>query len=134
MSVVVRDETLVPRYLTPRDEPWIRLLVGEVDGFVGRPAALLDAELPQRVTALAFEHGVGPRTALGLTRVLARCWARRIDAPKPPAAIRRSAFEAAAQSERPDRAGALEIAASELHLSVPQVERSLYADLPERRL
>jgi predicted nuclease of restriction endonuclease-like RecB superfamily len=133
MTFLVRGGTLVPRYLTARDEPWIRVLLGDLDGFVGRTAGELDAELPERSRALALDHGVGPRTILGVCRVLGAFWRRRVDAVKPPTTVRRAVFDAAARLPVPDRVRALAEAAKELEVRAEEVERALYADLPSAR-
>lgn len=131
MAFAVRDDIVAPRYLTDRDQPWVRVLIGLFDAFVGRTAAELDAELPERAIRLALEHGVAPRTAVGLRKVAGGFWRRRVDAPVPPPRVRRAVFEAGARERT--REVALASTAAELGLEVEIVERSLFADLPSAR-
>ena len=52
---------VVPHYLTERDHPWLRDLLGEFDAFVNRPRRKLEAQLHQcRFLATARHAWVTP--------------------------------------------------------------------------
>ena len=58
-----------PRWLSARDEVWVRALLAELDGHVGRTVD--DAE--RSLDALALP-GAPPRAAAGMRAVLRRLW------------------------------------------------------------
>ena len=123
----------VPRYLTARDEPWVRAALDEFDAFVGRTVAERDAALPGRVRAIAREHGVSPRAADGVAHVLRRRFKAVVQSPIPPAEARRVAFEESGRDEVFDRDAALGRAAARLAATPEDVERALFADRPAAR-
>ena len=47
-----------PRYLTGRDEVWVRAVIDRFDGYVGRTVRERDGELPERVRSIARDHGI----------------------------------------------------------------------------
>jgi predicted nuclease of restriction endonuclease-like RecB superfamily len=132
-AIRVQSGTIVPRYLTARDEPWIRVVIDEYDGFVGRTALELDGALASRGPSLAAEHGVPPKVLLGVRRVLDSFWRRRIAAAKPPSEVRRVLFEASAELDRFDRDTAIARAAAALGIDGIDIERSMFADLASAR-
>lgn len=122
-----------PRYLSARDEVWVRAVVDALDAYVGRTAGERDAELPDRVHPIARQHGVAARSADGVTHVLRRWFTSRVDTRLNPTRARAIAFEEAARDAVFDRAAALERAARRLTVSVDDVTRALFADRPEQR-
>lgn len=128
------DGRASPRYLTGRDEPWVRAVIDRFDAYVGRAVGARDEELPERVRAVAREHGASRRAADGVARVVVRRYSSRIDAAHAPEQVRAVAFEEAARDEVFDRRAALERAAARLSLRADDVATALFADRPERRL
>ena len=136
LAFVIREGALIPRYLTARDEPWIRLLMHEVDAFVGRSAAELDASLPERERVLSVQHGVTPRVLLGVRKILEGIWRARVHAEVTPREARAAAFasRAARGPTEAERSAAVAEAAERLGGSCEALEASLYADLPSARI
>ena len=123
----------VPRYLTARDDPWVRAVVQDFDAYVGRTVRERDAELPDRVRAVAREHGVLSRAADGVAAVLARRFRAKVDTQLDPASVRSVVFEEAGRDNVFDREGALARAAARLSTTVPDVVHALFADRPALR-
>lgn len=122
-----------PRYLTQRDEVWVRAVADAFDAYVGRSLGERDAELPERVRAIAREHGVSRRAADGVAHVLARCFKSRVSTELEPARVRAVVFEEAARDATFDRGATLTRAAARLATSTDELERALFADRPARR-
>lgn len=130
----VEGDVAVPRYLGARDEVWLRSLMDELDAFVGRTVAELDAELPARVRELARAHRVSARALTGVRRILAQSWESAVVSAASPPLVRRAVFErAAGASSEEERAAAIDAAAAALDLSRESVLASLFADLPGAR-
>ncbi|MBI2392050.1 MAG: DUF790 family protein [Deltaproteobacteria bacterium] len=123
-----------PRYLTARDEVWIRAVLDVFDAFVGRTIRARDAQLPQRVRALARQHGVADKIAEGVTAVLMKKTRSEIVAAVEPRAARRIVFPCAAEDLRPDRAAALARAAALLGVAPDAISSSLFADRTAARV
>lgn len=119
------DGRVVPRWLFPRDEPWLRELIHEASAADGRSAFEVDERLVETVAPVARRHGAGRRLVEAVWRVERRRWSLRTSAPVPPRTIRRVVFELAA--ERP-REEALATAAAELGLDAAVIEGLLFAD------
>ena len=124
---------VTPRYLSARDEVWVRGALGLADGYVGRSAVERQRGLGPQVRALARRHGANARVADGVTHVLGRSYATEVASPLPPAEVRVVVFEEAARHARLDREAAIRRAATRLGLSPAEVERALFADRPEER-
>jgi predicted nuclease of restriction endonuclease-like RecB superfamily len=129
-NLIYVDEVLDgvrPRWLAARDEVWVRALLAELDGHVGR--SVEDAE--RTLDALTLP-GAPPRAAAGMRAVLARLWKSTVVAAAPPTAVRRAVFDEAA---RPgiSREQALARAAAALGISATAALASLYADRPGTR-
>jgi hypothetical protein len=127
------DGRASPRYLTGRDEPWVRIVMDGFDAYVGRTVGQRDAELPADIRNVAREHGVSRRGAEGVAHVLGRRYSTRVDAPRPPSQLRAIVFEEAARDELFDRAETLARASARLGLLGREIEDALFADRPERR-
>lgn len=122
-----------PRYLSGRDEVWVRAVVDASDAYVGRTVGERDAELPNRVRSIAREHGVSARAADGVAYVLSRRFKSEVDAKLDPAKVRTVTFEEGARDELFDRDAALTRAAARFTVSVDELRRALFADRPNRR-
>lgn len=122
---------VVPRYLTERDEVWVRELVAELDGLVGRTARDVDRALSDRIVPQARASGASPRAARGMAHVCSRDWPLRAVSPLPPQRVRKIVFEVAAQAATRDEA--LAVASDRLGASREDVLASLFADRPEER-
>jgi hypothetical protein len=122
-----------PRYLTARDEVWVRAVRDRFDAFVGRTVDEREAELPDAIRTVARAHGVSARAADGVAHVIARAFKTRIDSRLPPAEIRGVVFEEGARSDAFDRSAALQRAATRLRATVAELERGLFADRPGAR-
>jgi uncharacterized protein len=125
------DGRVVPRWLLPRDEPWLRELVHEASAAGGRAAAEVDERLVESVAPIARRHGAGRRLVEAVWAVERRRWSLRTASPVPPRTIRRVVFELAAERSREE---ALSTAAAELGLDVAQIEALLFADRPRAKL
>jgi hypothetical protein len=122
-----------PRYLTARDEVWVRTVVDAFDAYVGRTTGEREAELPERVRAIAHEHGALARSADGVAHVLRRRFKSRVDTGLSPAHVRAVTFEEAARGAVFDRNEALASAARRLAVSAEDVASALFADRAERQ-
>jgi len=134
LSYGLRDDTVVPRYLTHRDEVWVRELMAELDALVGRTQGEADHALGEKLARFAAVHGA-PLSAVGAVRhLLQKLWRAEVDSPVPPAEIRRVIFELAADPTV-EREQLWNCAAATLGVRREQVAASLFADRPsERRL
>ncbi|MEJ7731254.1 MAG: DUF790 family protein [Polyangiaceae bacterium] len=133
LAFVLRDEAIVPRYLTLRDDVWLRLLISDVDAFVGRPVGALEAALPEREAHIAAQHGIAPRVVRGARKVLLGLHPVAVEAAVRPRQARSVAFALAAARGPRERDAALAAAAEELAVSPAEVEAGLFADLPAMR-
>lgn len=125
------DGRVVPRWLLPRDEPWLRELVHEASAADGRAVSEVDERIVETVAPIARRHGAGRRLVEAVWTVERRRWSLRTAAPVPPRTIRRIVFELAAERSREE---ALSTAAAELGLDVAQIESLLFADRPRAKL
>lgn len=125
------DGRVIPRWLLPRDEPWLRELVHEASAAGGRPASEVDERIVEIVAPVARRHGAGRRLVEAVWTVERRRWSLRTAAPVPPRTIRRIVFELAAERSREE---ALATAAAELGLDIAQIEALLFADRPRAKL
>lgn len=125
----VRGGRIVPRYLGARDAPWVQRLLDELGACGGCSRADVEARLARR----KYDEGELARRALA--RVLL-CGARfRIEAPVPPPEVRALVFgEAARALPGEPREAVLGRVGQALGLTLEEVERALYADLPEARV
>lgn len=116
-------------YLGPQDEPWLRVLVGEMQRFEGRRWR----ELAERL-AEPLPCDAPPFKRRAATRVLARLWHRdRIAVVAPREARARVFAEAAAQPAAAD--AVLARCAATFSVTADELGASLFADLPgERRV
>lgn len=124
----VRGDVVVPHFLGEADLPWLRVLLDDVDRFTGRPQRELDHRLcePPPDGCPAGKR----RLAIHVLRRLLR--SRRRSAVPPPRA-RAAVFGAAATGC--GRAEALATVATKLGVTIPELEESLFGDLPgERRV
>jgi len=128
LSLEQSEGYATPRYLTARDEVWLRAVLDVFDGFVGRTVAERDEHLSQRVRPIAREHGITERVIDGVTTVLLRKYKTGVVAVVEPTAARRIAFVESAANAQPDRDAALVRAAAHLSAGPLDVARSLFAD------
>jgi hypothetical protein len=132
----VRGGTVVPRWFGERDHPRIADVIETYAAFVGATRRELEAHLG------ATLHRLGLRGARLVAAVLDERFRAGVDAAVAPPRARMAAFEAAAACRGSPvhggdelRGRALQRAAAELDVEPPELERSLFADLPgERRL
>jgi uncharacterized protein len=130
----VREGTLVPHYLTPRDEPWIRLLIDELDALVGRTRGDTARILAHKMPEIAKDHDVPIAAVRGVRHLLERLWLARPAAGVPSREIRRVVFELGRDRATP-REEVLRRAARVLGIKPDQVSEGLFADnSSERRL
>jgi predicted nuclease of restriction endonuclease-like RecB superfamily len=114
-------------FLGPQDEPWLRVLIGELVRFEGRRRR----ELAERLAApLPCEAPYFKRRAA--TRVLLGAWRREQVAAVPPREARARLFTAAAATDAP-RAQVLAETAAQLGVDGEALLASLFADLPGER-
>lgn len=132
LDLAYRNDEVIPRFLHPRDAVWVRGLIGELDGFVGRAGRELDEAEPQLVS-WCRQCGASWRGASGMMKILSRTWPRRVVAAARPVEIRRVLFERSGLGV--SRQEAIEHTACELGISPEQVLPGLFADRPgERRV
>jgi predicted nuclease of restriction endonuclease-like RecB superfamily len=135
----VHEDTVLPRYLGTRDEVWVRAIVAELDGCVGRPAAEVEAHLAACGARLASMHGIAGRVMAGIRHELAGTWCWRVESRIPPVLARRQLFHAGARSEGPVRLGAparsaaIDEASAALGVTGEELLASLFADWPRAR-
>lgn len=125
------DGRVVPRWLLPRDQPWLRELIHESSAADGRAAHEVDERILETVAPVARRHGAGRRLVEAAWTVERRRWSLRTAASVPPRTIRRVVFELAAERTREE---ALATAAAELGLEVAQLEPLLFADRSRAKL
>jgi predicted nuclease of restriction endonuclease-like RecB superfamily len=131
LNVKIHDGQVIPRFLSKRDEPWVRVLMQELDGFVGRPGVELDEAMDERIVPLCRTLGTYPRVVRGVEHELSRAWTRKVVAAARPVEIRRVLFEKAATGC--DREQAIAWAAKDLGIGVEDVLPGLFADRPGAR-
>ncbi|HVV49107.1 MAG TPA: DUF790 family protein [Polyangia bacterium] len=122
-------------YLGPQDEPWLRVLLGEMARFEGRRRRELAERLAEPLPCEAphFKRRAAARTLFAL-------WRREPDDPPPPgapplpepAALRAELFAEAAAGEAP-AAAIVGAAAARLGLEPGALLERLFADLPGER-
>lgn len=116
-------------FLGPQDEPWLRVLMGEVARCEGRRSR----ELVERLAEpLPCEAPYFKRRAA--TRVLLRLWRRERVAAVSPTAARARLFTAAAATQEVEREAIIGAVACELGVDAPSLLESLFADLPGERV
>jgi len=122
---------VLPEWLGPRDEPWIRALAGAVEEARASPRGEALRGLALRAGSLARTHGRAPAAGRGALHVLLaeRTWEAPSDLPA--RELRLYLWERVA--ERGREAGLAE-AAERFGVSEPEVLAALFADQPERKL
>ncbi len=115
-------------FLGPQDEPWLRVLLGEMARFEGRHRREICERLAE---PLPCDAPYFKRRAA--TRVLLRLWRRERVAAVPPCQARARLFEAAARGDVPHAAARANVAAS-LGITTGALAESLFADLPGERI
>jgi uncharacterized protein len=123
-SYGLRGSEIVPHFLTPKDQPWMRAVIDEYQAFAGAKRALLHERLLKPLPVRC------PRPKLAILRHVLDVASRDdtpplIDAPS----ARRAVFRAAQARSRP-RAEVLAEVARDLGLTLVDLEESLFADLP----
>jgi predicted nuclease of restriction endonuclease-like RecB superfamily len=126
-----RDGRLVPRWLEPRDDVWLRVLAAEAATSGGRPVREVYQRILSVVTPLAKKHGAQRRTVAAVWIVEKRRWTSRIDSPVAPQKVRRTVFRLAAERDREE---AIATAAAELGVDASRIEDLLFADRMGARL
>jgi predicted nuclease of restriction endonuclease-like RecB superfamily len=121
-SVGLREVEVVPRYLGPRDEPWLRALVDVYAAFEGQRRTALHDRLAEPLPVRA------PRSSLRAARhVLDHVTKSKTTLAVPAEAARAAVFSRAAVE--PHRERALALAAAELEVDPDSLEELLFADL-----
>jgi uncharacterized protein len=134
LAYSLRDGTLVPHYLTPRDEPWIGLLINELDALVGRTRGDAARILAHKMPQIAAQHDTPIAAVRGVRHLLERLWLAQPAAGVPSREIRRVVFELGRDRTTP-RDEVLRRAARILGIKPEQVSEGLFADnSSERRL
>lgn len=129
---VTRGDVL-PRYLSARDEVWIRALCDTLDALAGRTTADVDAAIERSIEPLARAHGVPRRAVLGARHVLGRHYVTRVVAARRPSIVRREVFERAALAGPDGRDAAISGAAAALELTRAELLEAMFADRPAAR-
>jgi predicted nuclease of restriction endonuclease-like RecB superfamily len=125
------DGRTVPRWLMPRDEPWLRELALEARAAHDRPLGEVTERLVDTVANVARRHGATRRAVEAVWTIERRRWTVRTDSPVPPRTIRRVVFELAAERPRDE---ALATAAAELGIAADRIEDLLFADRAHAKL
>ena len=134
LAYALRDGMVHPHYLTPRDEPWIRLLINELDALVGRTRGDVARILGDKMPEIAARHDVPIAAVRGVRHLLERLWLARPVAGVPSREIRRVVFELGSNPATP-RDEVLRRAARVLGIKTEQVSEGMFADnSSERRL
>ena len=120
---------ILPAFLDERDQPWLHVLIDEVDRFCGRPLRELQQRLREPLPCAAphFKLRAAVQLLLHLGNSEIKCEISPADA-------RETLFvEAAVQAGKP-RTAILAAAAATLGLAPAALERALFADLPGERI
>ena len=133
LSLTPADGYSVPAWLTGRDAPWVRLASEAFDAVVGRPVGQLDDVFVPRVTEIARLHGVQPRVAAGVARVIGRRAGDALVSVVSPPHARAVVFAAAGRDPLAARAEVLARAGARLGVSDDAVAASLFADRASER-
>jgi predicted nuclease of restriction endonuclease-like RecB superfamily len=143
LAYSLRDGTLHPHYLTPRDAPWVRLLIDELDALTGRTQGDATRILSPKSQQIAADYATPVAAVRAVQHILQGVW-RAHPATSPASAfrsarvssrkIRRVVFELGADASTP-REEVIRRAAKVLKISAEQVSEKLFADkASERRL
>jgi predicted nuclease of restriction endonuclease-like RecB superfamily len=154
LAYSLRDGTLLPHYLTPRDATWVRLLIDELDALTGRTHGDAARILADKTLHLASRHAIPIAAVRAVQHLLQRLWRTHPGASTPevvalapgPSAvgaararvssrkIRRVVFDVGKNRATP-RDEVIRRAAKILGISAEQVSDGLFADSgSERRL
>jgi hypothetical protein len=115
-----------PRYLMPRDAPWVREIASFFADLAGTPRRSLDDIWRARIEPSAVRGGASWVAARGIRLVLEKHLGFDLRAAADPRAIREHLFLARGAGQT--REAALAGAARALDVSVTEVEDSLFAD------
>ncbi|MET0592199.1 MAG: DUF790 family protein [Polyangiaceae bacterium] len=134
LPYTLRDGQLLPHYLSSRDEPWVRLLIDELDALVGRTQGDAAQILNEKAPQIASTHDVPVAAVRAVRHLLERRWLGRRAAGVPSREIRRVVFELGSDPSTP-RDDVLKRAGDVLGIRADQVSEGLFADSSsERRL
>ncbi len=122
-----------PAWLTERDAVWIRLAAEAFEASVGKEVTAIEDAVVPRVLSIARAHGVHPRKAEGLVRVLARRAGDRLLAPVLPPQARAAVFAEAGRERTAPRDLVLARVAEQLRTTPAALEASLFADRASAR-
>ncbi len=137
LDLDILADRVVPRYLTVRDGIWIEALVQEYEHHVGRPRRLLE----ERISGPLPAH-VPMRRAKAVLAVLDRLFRSAVVSPVKPALLRQEVFGRAGQRDETVRSrgdagwrrNILLQVGRRFGLTLGEVERCLYADVPSERI
>jgi uncharacterized protein len=129
------DASLVPRYLTSRDEVWVGRAMQEFADMEGETDARVHEAWQSRIEPALRKMGARKVAVLGIKSIVDRMQARHVSAAADPRRIREVVFESSgARGGRPRTRGEiLECAANALLLSAKEVEDGLFADRASAR-
>ena len=120
---------VLPAFLDERDQPWLHVLIDEMDRFSGRPLRELQQRLREPLPCAAPHFKL--RAA---AQLLLRMGKAEIKSEVSPAETRETLFvEAVVQTGKP-RTAIVAAAAARLGLAPATLERALFADLPGERI
>lgn len=124
------DGVVVPRWLEPRDDVWLREVVQELSACEGLTVDEVDERVVDATFRLARQHGVERRVVEAVWHVERRRHETRVDAPVPPERVREVVFELAVHLPQDE---ALERAARDLGVPPEVLPRILFADRARAR-
>jgi predicted nuclease of restriction endonuclease-like RecB superfamily len=130
LAYSLRGRELVPHYLAQRDEPWVREVLGELDGLTGKTVSEAE-DVFARVSESSQLAHVPSRTLKGVWHVGSRLWAPECRAAASPPRVRDVVFTRSARGGA--RADVIEAAAHELGIAPSAVLEALFADRSEWR-
>lgn len=125
------DGRVLPRWLSSRDEVWVRAFIEQMRACAGRPAEEMDEHLREVGAALALRQGRAPRVAAGVWQVERRHWKTTTGTRADPSRVRAVTFELASRLPKDE---ALLAASQKLTLSPDEILEALFADRPGKRL
>jgi predicted nuclease of restriction endonuclease-like RecB superfamily len=126
LSVDISGDGVRPRWLSARDEVWVRKLLDESDGLQGR--TIDDAER----AAAEPVAGAPPRAVAAVRLVLAKFRRSEVVAAASPPAVRRAVFDEAGRIGA-TREDSIARAAATLGIGAGEILPALYADRPGAR-
>ncbi len=135
LDVEHRGPHVVPCFLTERDEPWVRSLVGVYQALCGAGRTLVDAEarIGQAAAALAGQSG-RERAVRAMRLIVERDYVALAKPAAKPRDVRRSLYERASAEGHAARDAIVREVGAQMGLAGRDVLAAAFADFPDARV